>query len=238
MKRMSQRQARSESLADEISRRIEALGALRAQPIRALRREFSAALKHEPGEAVLALAFLLLERDQFAHRFVACELVYHHPGALSSVGKRELARMGKGLASWADVDTFALYVSGPAWVREQVADDLIAKWAQSPDRWQRRAAVVSTVPLCRSAKKQKSVSLERALRIFELVIDDRDPMVVKALSWGLRELAKQAPLAAKQFLAAHGSRLAALVKREVTTKLKTGLKNPKANRPTSRRPNR
>lgn len=66
-----------------------------------------------------------------------------------------------------------------------------------------------------------------AVRIFDLVIDDRDPMVVKALSWGLRELAKYAPLRVKQFLKVHGTRLAALVRREVNNKLMTGLKNPK-----------
>jgi len=96
---------------------------------------------------------------------------------------------------------------------------------------------VSTVPLCRS-DKTSSVNHERVLRIFDLVVDDRDPMVVKALSWGLRELAKHAPPTVEQFLSAHGTRVAALVRREVKNKLTTGLKNPKMNVGAARRTHR
>jgi 3-methyladenine DNA glycosylase AlkD len=55
---------------------------------------------------------------------------------------------------------------------------------------------------------------------------DRDPMVVKALSWALRELAKREPAAVRAYLAANAARLPALVRREVGNKLATGLKNP------------
>jgi 3-methyladenine DNA glycosylase AlkD len=223
---MSARPAVSESLAAGISHRIEALGVVPAQPLRALRRAISANLKNEPGDTVVEVALHLLERPSFAHRFVAYEIVHHHRDALARVGERELNRLGRGLASWADVDTFACYLSGPAWARGQIGDQVIARWARSNDRWQRRAAVVSTVPLCRTAKLSP-VDYGRVLMIFDLVIDDRDPMVVKALSWGLRELAKCAPDAAEQYLAERGARLAALVRREVNNKLKTGLKNPK-----------
>ena len=54
---------------------------------------------------------------------------------------------------------------------------------------------------------------------------DRDDMVVKAMSWALRELAKRDPLAVRRFAASHQD-LAPRVVREVTNKLKTGLKNP------------
>jgi 3-methyladenine DNA glycosylase AlkD len=234
---MSQRQSESKSLAADISQRIEALGNVAAQPIRSLRREISAALKQKPGEIVLDVALHLLKRQKFSHRFVAYELVHHHQDALARVNKRTLAQLGRGLESWADVDTFACYVSGPVWAQGQIDDDVIEAWAQSPDRWQRRAAVVSTVPLCRSDIKS-SVNHERVLRIFDLVVDDRDPMVVKALSWGLRVLAKHAPRTAEEFLRMHGPRLAALVRREVNNKLTTGLKNPKKDVRAARRPSR
>ena len=51
-------------------------------------------------------------------------------------------------------------------------------------------------------------------------------MVVKAMSWALRELAKRDPAAVKRFMKEEGDDLAARVKREVGNKLATGLKNP------------
>jgi 3-methyladenine DNA glycosylase AlkD len=52
-------------------------------------------------------------------------------------------------------------------------------------------------------------------------------MVVKALSWALRELAKRDPGAVRKYVAARKDVLPALVLREVQNKLTTGLKNPK-----------
>jgi 3-methyladenine DNA glycosylase AlkD len=53
-------------------------------------------------------------------------------------------------------------------------------------------------------------------------------MVEKALSWALRELVVHDPAAVERFMAAHAARLGSRVKREVESKLKTGLKNPRS----------
>jgi 3-methyladenine DNA glycosylase AlkD len=53
-------------------------------------------------------------------------------------------------------------------------------------------------------------------------------MVVKALSWSLRELAKRDHVRVRAFVAEHEKRLAPRVLREVRNKLNTGLKNPKS----------
>lgn len=54
----------------------------------------------------------------------------------------------------------------------------------------------------------------------------RDDMVIKALSWALRELAKHDPAAVRKFLQSHEHVLAARVRREVTAKLASVKKNP------------
>jgi 3-methyladenine DNA glycosylase AlkD len=89
--------------------------------------------------------------------------------------------------------------------------------------WWRRAALVSTVPLNLRAAGGKGVTV-RTLRICGLLVEDRDDMVVKALSWALRELVFWDPNAVKGFLAELDTRVAARVRREVTTKLETGRK--------------
>jgi len=111
----------------------------------------------------------------------------------------------------------------------QVPDALIARWARSRDRWWRRAALVSTVPLnlpARGARAEQG-DAPRSLAVCELLVADRDDMVVKALSWALRELARRDPQAVRAFVQAHGPDLAARVRREVDNKLRTGLKNPR-----------
>ena len=51
-------------------------------------------------------------------------------------------------------------------------------------------------------------------------------MVVKAMSWALRELVVHNPQAVQAFLDEHTEALNARIKREVGNKLRTGLKNP------------
>jgi 3-methyladenine DNA glycosylase AlkD len=52
-------------------------------------------------------------------------------------------------------------------------------------------------------------------------------MVVKAMSWALRELVVHDPDAVREFLAEHEDVLAGRVKREVGNKLALGLKYPR-----------
>jgi 3-methyladenine DNA glycosylase AlkD len=157
---------------------------------------------------------------------LAYEIIASHREALARLRTVDLRRLGHGADSWGDVDTFACYVAGPAWRERQVADAEIARWARSSDRWWRRAAVVSTVPL-NSRARGGSGDSSRTLAICRLALDDRDPMVVKALSWALRELVKRSPADVEAFLDQHGARVPALVRREVRSKLRTGLKTPR-----------
>ena len=59
----------------------------------------------------------------------------------------------------------------------------------------------------------------RTLGICEMLADDHDDMVVKAMSWALRELGPWDPNAVERFLSSNEDRLAARVKREVRNKL-------------------
>lgn len=212
------------ALADEIGERIRALPWRTTEPIRALRREYSRRLRLVEAGAVVEVASLLARSLPTQHRWVAYELVYHHPAALESLDAEQVTALGQGLDSWYAVDGFGRYVSGPAWQRGLVPDSLVRQWASSPDRWWRRAALVSTVPLnLRAAGGTGDTA--RTLDICTRLVDDRDDMVVKALSWALRQLATWDPAAVRAFLSENEDVLAARVRREVRTKLETGRKN-------------
>jgi 3-methyladenine DNA glycosylase AlkD len=200
--------------------------AAKTEPIRAVRREFSRRLNRADASVVIQVALALLKQSGIASRFVAYELICHHRGALHSLRAKDLRQLGRGIDSWAAVDCFACYLAGPAWREKQVPDTLIHRWAASRDRWWRRAALVSTVPLNNKTRGGRG-DVARTLRICRLLAGDRDDMVVKALSWALREAAKRDPDAVRRFLIKYESVLASRVLREVQNKLRTGLKNPR-----------
>lgn len=210
--------------------KLNALPSGTTAELRELRREFSRRLSKTSDSMVFEVALRLIERQLFSCRFIAYELVQHHQQARRSLNAMKLKQLGKGLDSWAAVDTFACYLAGPAWRAGQVTDKLIHCWARSKDRWWRRAALVSTVPLNNKARGGTG-DTRRTLQVCELLIADRDDMVVKALSWSLRELAKRDPAAAKEFLSKHEDVLSSRVIREVGNKLCTGLKNPRKRGP-------
>ena len=214
------------STADEISKRLVSLSSSNTQAIRTLRREYSKQLAKSPARFVVNVALQLLRNNTIAHRFVSYELVNKHPAALGSVSEKDIKQFGRGINSWGSVDMFGCYLAGPAWREHQLSERLIHSWAGSKDRWWRRAALVSTVPLNNKARGGTG-DTRRTLEVCDLLIDDRDDMVVKAVSWALRELAKRDPDAVREFLNRNRGHLAARVIREVDNKLSTGLKNPR-----------
>ncbi|HEU4786563.1 MAG TPA: DNA alkylation repair protein, partial [Gemmatimonadaceae bacterium] len=176
----------------------------------------------------------LTARDAESDRFIAAELIAAHPQTLKCLSRSDVRRLGRGMNSWGDVDVFACILAGPAWRIGRLPNAELRRWSRSPDRWWRRAAVVSTVPLNNRARGGTGDSA-RTLMLCRGVVADRDPMVVKALSWALRELAKRDAAPVREFLATHRTVLPALVRREVRTKLLTGRKAPPRRRPDAAR---
>jgi 3-methyladenine DNA glycosylase AlkD len=214
----------AQRLAEEIASRLAGLSTRTAPAARSVRREYSRLLAKARPDLVVRIALLLARRTDFACRFVAYEIVQCHRGAFAGLTLDHLLKLGDGIDGWAEVDCFACYLSGPAWRDSRISGAVIRGWAQSEDRWWRRAALVSTVALSRRGEVE---DVRRVIEVCTLAVSDRDDMVVKALSWALRELAKKHAREAGRFLARHKGRLASRVIREVQNKIATGLKNPR-----------
>ena len=212
-------------LAREIRSRLDKLSTPSTAIVRATRREFSRRIASTAPKSVIELALHLLNESTDLVRFFSYEIISHHRLASEQLTINDLQKLGKGLNSWSSVDCFAMYLSGPMWARGRLFDKTIATWARSEDRWWRRTALVSTVALSRRGDPD---DIRKVAKICTLLASDRDDMVVKALSWALRELAKKHPKEASSFLAAHKQALAARVTREVNNKLRTGLKTPRS----------
>jgi 3-methyladenine DNA glycosylase AlkD len=214
----------AKDVASKIDAEIHALPVWNTPNERTIRRKYSRKLNQASPEFMLNLAKVLLKN--YGYRGLPYELVRNHRAAFQCIGEAELEELGQGINSWWSVDSFARTLAGPAWLKGQVSDTVIHKWAHSQDRWWRRAALVSTVALNMRSYGGRG-DVPRTLEVCRLLVDDHDDMVVKAMSWALRELVVHDPDAVWEFLRDHEEALAARVTREVRNKLTTGLKNPR-----------
>ena len=209
--------------AVSIQSAIDSLAVRNTPNIRAIRKRASRELQDASAAEVLRVARGVISSGA---RWVGYELITNHFATLESLDLRAVEELGKGIASWDQVDTFALYISGPVWRNCQVRDRDVLAWAKSTDRWWRRAALVSTVSL--NAKSQGgSGDTPRTLKICRALVGDSDDMVEKAMSWALRILISPDRDAVVAYIREQESVLGARVLREVRNKLDTGLKNPK-----------
>ena len=211
-------------VAARIAADIDALPVRNTTTVRKVRRSYSRALKTAEAAYIIEVARALLMRGRL--RWVAYELVRNHKRAFESLDDTLLDELGQGMNSWDTVDAFSRTLSGPAWLHGMASDAQIRGWATSDDLWWRRAALVSTVALNMRSYGGRGET-KRTLEICGMLAADGEDMVQKALSWALRELVWHDADAVRSFLEAHDDHLAARVKREVRSKLTTGLKNPR-----------
>lgn len=212
-----------QAIASEMNAAFQGSPVRNTPTMRAIRREYTKRLKDADPKLVLAVARELLK---YGYRGFPYEIIRYHPATFKSIGEREIEGLGKGIDSWWSVDSLARTLTGPAWLNGQLTDDVIHRWAVSDDLWWRRTALVSTVAL--NMRSHGGIGdTNRTLEVCEKLVDDHKDMIVKALSWALRELVVHDPQAVEGFLEEHEEVLAARVKREVRNKLMTGLKNPK-----------
>ncbi len=211
-------------LAAAFASQHQALAVHNTATERAICRKYSALVKLASPEYVLDFARQLLFTQGL--RWQAYELVEGHMAAFHSLNGKMLEELGRGINSWWSVDSFARTLSGPAWRAGLAEDGLFSSWASSPDFWWRRAALVSTVAFNVRSQGGKG-DTTRTLNICHMLASDHEDMVVKALSWALRELVYFDRPAVERFLREFDAVLAGRVKREVGNKLRTGLKYPK-----------
>ena len=99
------------------------------------------------------------------------------------------------VSSWADHDALAHYLLSPMVAAKPARCREVFRWAESANRWRRRAACVA---LIRGAREQQFRT--QIVRLSNQLLHDEDDMVQKGLGWLLREEAKADPKATVQYL--------------------------------------
>ena len=172
----------------------------------------------------IALCKELVKRDIYECQIIAYELIGRNKKLLNALSYQDLIDLWRNLDNWASVDHYTVGIYGVLWGKGVVRDQHIEKLLKSDNFWDRRVAVVATVALNLKSRGGTG-DTPRTLAVCEKVVDDREDLIRKALSWALRELSKRDPLAVREFLEKYENRLAGMVIREVSHKLDFGTKN-------------
>ncbi len=188
--------------------------------IKALREKY----RHWDEQHWIKLCKALVACDVFECQVLAYEIIGRNKRLLNALTYKDLMDLWRNLDNWASVDHFSVGIYGVLWGKGVVTDGHIEELLKSENFWDRRVAVVSTVAL-NLKSRGGSGDVPRTLAVCEKVVDDREDLIRKALSWALRELSKRDPQSVRNFIDTYRNRLAGLVIREVNHKLDFGTKN-------------
>jgi len=185
---------------------------------------FKPKIKHLSEIEKIKLIKELINTNTFECQQFGFEIINYDKKLIFYLTEKDALEMKKNLDNWISVDYFAGILYGPLWREGKISDRKVECLAKSKDFWERRIAVVSTVALNQKTRGGKG-DAKRTLKICALVTKDDNDMVVKALSWALRELAKVEKQPVIDFMKKYDNILSQKVKREVSNKLNLGTKN-------------
>jgi 3-methyladenine DNA glycosylase AlkD len=187
---------------------LEHLGATVSQNRREVRR-FAAKHPDLTMPQLTALVRALWARGIFECRLTAVLLLEAYPSLLSPVDLDLVRDLVRDSNTWALVDPLADHVLGALIVHHPTAASQLDAWAEDPDFWVRRAALLSQLgPLKHGA------SFDRFDRYADAMLDEREFFIRKAIGWVLRESGKRDPDHVYNWLAPRIGRASGVTVRE------------------------
>jgi 3-methyladenine DNA glycosylase AlkD len=137
---------------------------------------------------LVQVADQLFSGDVLEEKVMAVFLLEKLTGEFGDNEFRLFASWLDRVSSWADHDSLAHYLLSPMVAAKPTRCREVLEWAESPNRWRRRAACVA---LIRGAREQRFRA--QIVRLSNQLLHDEDDMVQKGLGWLLREQAKADP---------------------------------------------
>lgn len=123
------------------------------------------------------------------------------------------------LSNWAITDHLTTHMICECIKDDPALAEELVKWTSSENRWRRRAAAVSMVPIAR-----KGLMLDEVYRIAEPLMTDPDDMVQKGVGWMLKEASVEHPQEIHDYLVRWKPESPALILRYASEKLPKELK--------------
>jgi 3-methyladenine DNA glycosylase AlkD len=179
----------------------------------AIQRVVRAFVKGAPPlthDRLLALVEALWEQRVHERRMAAVELLELHPHLLAIADLPLLERLLRESRTWALVDALsANVVGGILAVGPAATTPTLDRWAVDPDFWIRRSSLLAELlPL------RNGADLAPFLHRAELMLDEKEFFVRKAIGWVLREVGKKRPEEVTAWLAPRTDRVSGVTMRE------------------------
>lgn len=152
-------------------------------------------------DQIFPILGLLWNNGSFEERTVVAK-------SLEKVGKGDWGRSLQlirsfigDISDWAICDQLAMFGMKPLITGHPTGGlPLCRNWAQDDNKWIRRFGAVALYSLTKDKKYQLG---RREFLILELLMEDRDKDVKKAVAWILREMSKKESQMAFEFLVSH-----------------------------------
>jgi len=178
-----------------------------------VRRACADFLKTQPGwgrREWRALVDALYQTDFHDLRSAGIGLLQHRSALLTPEDVPWLIQLVRRSANWAHVDWLATKVFGPVVEAHPELRGELRVWAQDPDFWVRRTALLTQLDALRSGGGD--------FRLFEEIaapmLPEKEFFIRKAIGWVLRDMSRKRPELTHRFLLAHREQLSGLTLRE------------------------
>jgi len=157
--------------------------------LRKLARRFTKVIKGDAGvEYLVAVADSLFHGKVLEEKILAVQLLETSVRELGPKHFDVFEGWLERVSTWADHDALVSYLIGPMLVADRKLAPRALRWAQSSDRWHRRAAAVAFIRGVREKQFENEIR-----QVANALLEDEDDMVRKGLGWLLREAAKYHP---------------------------------------------
>lgn len=133
----------------------------------------------------------------------------------------DIDRWIESVNNWETCDQLATNVAAPLVARDIAEIERLATWAGSDNPWLRRFSLATAAALNQKGRKFPA----ETLRICELLIEDADVNVRKAVGWAIREAYDSDAKFATAFLRRHAKRMPRSVLTEASKKLPADLRD-------------
>lgn len=156
---------------------------LKTATVMAIAKKYWKEIKHQEKQEIFALCEELYHSGYLEESFVVSNWAHALSGRYD---KEDLAVFRRWIdtfiTNWASCDGFCNHTVGDFIEQYPECIAELKRWAQSNNRWMRRAAAVSLIVPAKHGK-----FLDEALGIADLLLTDKDDMVQKGYGWLLKE---------------------------------------------------
>lgn len=189
---------------------------------RRIARQWARGHREAALDEVCTLAERLWASGWHEDRFLAVMLLNQRAGELSAAQLPLIERMLGEVHTWANLDAVAIWVVGATIDNDPGVLAALPRWAESPNFWVRRAAILAQIPQFRQGAGDLDLFERLAAPMFDEGADwarDERFFIRKAIGWTLREIGKARPDWVLGFVNRHRAAMSGLTFREAIRNL-------------------